>query len=103
MTGKPLARATRAPRRDCRDPVGDPPLERRVRRLEHATGQDDIRIRLDETQPSDDGHGHRDQLVRQPVDDPLGDRVTIGGGPEDDRRQMPKVGQAELPMLERVA
>ena len=72
-------------RRGGLDAAHDPLVERRVPRLEHASRQDDRRGKPGHVEADDDRPGHRDQLVRLPVEDRARDRIPGSGRREDDR------------------
>ena len=55
-----------------------------------------------EVQAADDGAGHGRQLVGEPVEDRLGDRVALVRGREDGRRQAVQGGLREAPVLDGV-
>ncbi len=76
-TGGASSRRTRRVWRGRVDAVGDPRLERRVPGAEDPASEHHDGVAAGQVETPDHGAGHGRELVGEPVEDPLGDRVAV--------------------------
>src|SRR5919109_1725472 len=75
-------------RRDPREPAYDPFQETGILAAEHAAAEDDVDIEIGHPKAPDRRAAHGDDLVGLSVDHAPSDRVVLGGGAEDQRREL---------------